>query len=407
MRRRRLVALASRCAADRCGIPRDDAPARSAATRAADQRPLPPTPPHRRRAVETSAWSGTTGSSPWSTGRQSTHHRRPVAAPARRAQRDEREANLSSALPGAVHAARATVTGAALVAVDEPERWRSQRRGPRLRVDRLHSHQPRGTLHSGLPARRQGSRRAPGRRLPVQQAAHPRRLRPPHQRTLSARRPETRSHIDEPPPTAAAGPAAVRYAKTLPRRAPECGNPAPGSSGFACRPTTVAARHPDRVSRLTGDNQTRQLARGVRGSRRAGYACELDVQLTRSGELVVVHDYDLTALTGAAIATVELTRPIGSGSGCRAPTSGCPRCRRGSTGSPKGCPADRAAADARPQLRSRRRSAATDRRLPGAVRGRILRPDARGGAAGRGAKLPPHRRVPVGRICGLLRTPGH
>ncbi|MFC8845550.1 MULTISPECIES: glycerophosphodiester phosphodiesterase family protein [unclassified Micromonospora] len=38
----------------------------------------------------------------------------------------------------------------------------------------------------------------------------------------------------------------------------------------------------------------------------AGYACELDVQLTSAGELVVVHDYDLTNLTGAAIRTGQL-----------------------------------------------------------------------------------------------------
>ncbi|BCJ61309.1 glycerophosphoryl diester phosphodiesterase [Micromonospora endophytica] len=39
----------------------------------------------------------------------------------------------------------------------------------------------------------------------------------------------------------------------------------------------------------------------------AGYGCELDVQLTTAGELVVVHDYDLTDLTGAAIRTGRLT----------------------------------------------------------------------------------------------------
>jgi len=38
-----------------------------------------------------------------------------------------------------------------------------------------------------------------------------------------------------------------------------------------------------------------------------GFACELDVHLTRAGELVVVHDTDLTALTGEAIQTEALT----------------------------------------------------------------------------------------------------
>ena len=38
-----------------------------------------------------------------------------------------------------------------------------------------------------------------------------------------------------------------------------------------------------------------------------GFACELDVHLTRAGELVVVHDTDLTALTGEAVQTEALT----------------------------------------------------------------------------------------------------
>jgi glycerophosphoryl diester phosphodiesterase len=38
-----------------------------------------------------------------------------------------------------------------------------------------------------------------------------------------------------------------------------------------------------------------------------GFPCELDVQATRAGELIVVHDTDLTALTGEAIRSEALT----------------------------------------------------------------------------------------------------
>src|SRR5580693_9907041 len=40
----------------------------------------------------------------------------------------------------------------------------------------------------------------------------------------------------------------------------------------------------------------------------AGYPCELDVQLTDSGELIVLHDADLTRVTGAARPSSTLTR---------------------------------------------------------------------------------------------------
>jgi glycerophosphoryl diester phosphodiesterase len=39
----------------------------------------------------------------------------------------------------------------------------------------------------------------------------------------------------------------------------------------------------------------------------AGYPCELDVQLTNSGELIVLHDADLTRVTGAARPSSTLT----------------------------------------------------------------------------------------------------
>jgi glycerophosphoryl diester phosphodiesterase len=39
----------------------------------------------------------------------------------------------------------------------------------------------------------------------------------------------------------------------------------------------------------------------------AGYACELDVQLTDSGELIVLHDADLARVTGAARPSTTLT----------------------------------------------------------------------------------------------------
>lgn len=39
----------------------------------------------------------------------------------------------------------------------------------------------------------------------------------------------------------------------------------------------------------------------------AGYPCELDVHLTNSGELVVVHDFDLRRATGMARPTETLT----------------------------------------------------------------------------------------------------
>ncbi|MGH3211586.1 MAG: glycerophosphodiester phosphodiesterase family protein [Trebonia sp.] len=39
----------------------------------------------------------------------------------------------------------------------------------------------------------------------------------------------------------------------------------------------------------------------------AGYPCELDVQLTDSGELIVLHDADLTRVTGAARPSATLT----------------------------------------------------------------------------------------------------
>lgn len=39
----------------------------------------------------------------------------------------------------------------------------------------------------------------------------------------------------------------------------------------------------------------------------AGYPCELDVQLTDSGELIVLHDADLTRVTGAARPSTTLT----------------------------------------------------------------------------------------------------
>lgn len=39
----------------------------------------------------------------------------------------------------------------------------------------------------------------------------------------------------------------------------------------------------------------------------AGYPCELDVQLTRHGELVVVHDYQLDAAVGEPLHTARLT----------------------------------------------------------------------------------------------------
>jgi glycerophosphoryl diester phosphodiesterase len=41
----------------------------------------------------------------------------------------------------------------------------------------------------------------------------------------------------------------------------------------------------------------------------AGYPCELDVHLTNSGELVVVHDFDLLQATGVARPTETLTAP--------------------------------------------------------------------------------------------------
>jgi glycerophosphoryl diester phosphodiesterase len=39
----------------------------------------------------------------------------------------------------------------------------------------------------------------------------------------------------------------------------------------------------------------------------AGYSCELDVQLTNSGELIVLHDLDLSRATGVARPSVTLT----------------------------------------------------------------------------------------------------
>lgn len=42
----------------------------------------------------------------------------------------------------------------------------------------------------------------------------------------------------------------------------------------------------------------------------AGYPCELDVQLTEDGELVVVHDYELRALAGEPLHTAQLTAPL-------------------------------------------------------------------------------------------------
>jgi len=42
----------------------------------------------------------------------------------------------------------------------------------------------------------------------------------------------------------------------------------------------------------------------------AGFAAELDVHLTADGELVVVHDYELSALTGEALAVEQLTRQM-------------------------------------------------------------------------------------------------
>ncbi|MGQ5264698.1 glycerophosphodiester phosphodiesterase family protein [Micromonospora sp. ZYX-F-536] len=159
---------------------------------------------------------------------------------------------------------------------------------------------------------------------------------------------------------------------------------------------------------LTGDGRPANSLAAFEAAADHGYACELDVQLTRAGEVVVVHDYELTALTGAAIPVVELT----------------------------------------PTDRQRLRLDGTDQRIPtlaevlGAVAGRVpllielkrptlslnfdlvdevLRHTAE--YPGRYAlesfdpllvaalrvavrRMPAHRRVPVGRICGLLRTAG-
>jgi glycerophosphoryl diester phosphodiesterase len=59
----------------------------------------------------------------------------------------------------------------------------------------------------------------------------------------------------------------------------------------------------------------------------AGFPCELDVQLTAHGELVVVHDYDLTELTGEPVPTARLTPDLRArlrlaGTGERIPTLG-------------------------------------------------------------------------------------
>ncbi|MEU5909334.1 glycerophosphodiester phosphodiesterase family protein [Micromonospora sp. NPDC047527] len=58
---------------------------------------------------------------------------------------------------------------------------------------------------------------------------------------------------------------------------------------------------------LTGDGRPANSLAAFEAAADNGYASELDVQLTRAGELVVVHDYELTALTGRPIRTAELT----------------------------------------------------------------------------------------------------
>ncbi|WP_167454833.1 glycerophosphodiester phosphodiesterase family protein [Micromonospora arborensis] len=159
---------------------------------------------------------------------------------------------------------------------------------------------------------------------------------------------------------------------------------------------------------LTGDNRPANSLAAFEAAAGEGYACELDVQLTRAGELVVVHDHELTELTGQSTRTAELT------------------------------PADR----------QRLRLNGTDQRIPTLaevlerVAGRVpllielKRPSLSlnfdlvdevfrqtAGYPGRYAvesfdpllvaalrvavlRMPSDRRVPVGRICGLLRTAG-
>ncbi|MBB5475963.1 glycerophosphodiester phosphodiesterase family protein [Micromonospora parathelypteridis] len=159
---------------------------------------------------------------------------------------------------------------------------------------------------------------------------------------------------------------------------------------------------------LTGDDRPANSLAAFEAGADGGYACELDVQLTRAGELVVVHDHDLTELTGQSIRTAELT------------------------------PADR----------QRLRLNGTDQHIPTLaevlerVAGRVpllielKRPSLSlnfdlvdevfrqtAGYPGRYAvesfdpllvaalrvavlRMPPDQRVPVGRICGLLRTAG-
>ncbi|MGW3615684.1 glycerophosphodiester phosphodiesterase family protein [Micromonospora arida] len=159
---------------------------------------------------------------------------------------------------------------------------------------------------------------------------------------------------------------------------------------------------------LTGDNRPANSLAAFEAAAEAGYACELDVQLTRSGELVVVHDYDLTALTGAAIATAELT-----------PTD---RQLLRLQGTDQQVPTlsqvlDLVAGRVPLLIELKRPTLALNFDLvdevlrqtadyPGRYAVESFDPLLVAALRVAVRKLPPHRRVPVGRICGLLRTAG-
>ena len=92
--------------------------------------------------------------------------------------------------------------------------------------------------------------------------------------------------------------------------------PPPLPEGFLTTPVAHRALH-DRT-----DGRPENSVEAIEAAIAAGYAIEIDLQLTADGEAVVFHDYDLRRLTGAAgpvrqRTAAELARlvPLGGGEG--------------------------------------------------------------------------------------------
>jgi len=157
---------------------------------------------------------------------------------------------------------------------------------------------------------------------------------------------------------------------------------------------------------LTGEGRPGNSLAAFEAATGLGYASELDVQLTAAGELVVVHDYELSALAGRPLRTADLTPDD--------------RRRLRLPGTDEPIPTLREVLD----LVAGRVPLLVELKRPGpSLRAPLAAAVMREMAGYRGpyavesfdpllvaalrvavGRLPAHRRVPVGRLCGLLRT---